>query len=121
MISCDTNILFPACDSQSPFHLKARSFLDQYSDRDDFCLCEQVLMELYCLLRNPTVCSSPMSAREAVAVIECFRSNPRWRIVDIVQGRGIMEKVWKAASARNYPYRRIFDSRLAYAPYPPRC
>lgn len=71
-------------------------------------------MELYCLLRNPTVCKKPMSARRAVAVVQGFRSNPRWRVVDMVQGRGIMERVWKAASGKQYAYRRIFDSRLAY-------
>ncbi len=114
MISCDTNILFPACDAESPFHHKARSFLQEYAARDDFCLCEQVLMELYCLLRNPTVCSEPMSANDAVGVIECFRSNPRWRLVDMVQGRGIMKKVWAAASGQDYAYRRIFDTRLAF-------
>ncbi len=71
-------------------------------------------MELYCLLRNPTVCKKPMSAQRAVAVVQGFRSNPRWRVVDMVQGRGIMERVWKTASGKQYAYRRIFDSRLAY-------
>ncbi len=114
MISCDTNILFPACDAESSHHEKARAFLEEYAESDDFCLCEQVLMELYCLLRNPAVCSKPLPARDAVGVVRCFRSNLHWRIVDVVPGRGIMEQVWEEAAEKAFAYRRIFDSRLAH-------
>ncbi len=113
MISCDTNILFPACDSTSPNHENAHAFLVEYSECENFCLCEQVLMELYCLLRNPVVCKRPLSPREAVSVIQGFRSNPKWSIVDVVNGSNIMKQVWKHATRRNFAYRRIFDVRLA--------
>lgn len=113
MISCDTNILFPACNSDSPLHTKARTFLESLAERDDFCLCEQVLMELYCLLRNPAVSSSPLTSKAAVGVIRNLRSNPHWRIVDLVPGVGLMERVWTAADESAVAHRRIFDARLA--------
>lgn len=113
MISCDTNILFPAFDKDSPFHKQARGFLESFGARADFCLCEQVLMELYCLLRNPVVCRVPLSAERAASIIQGLRSNPRWRIVDIVPGHGIMDQVWSHAAGRSFAYRKLFDARLA--------
>jgi len=114
LISCDTNILFPACDSSSEHFEKARSFVASYRSRDDFCLCEQVLMELYCLLRNPTVCRNPLTGPDAAGIIAGFRSNPRWSVVDVVIGGMIMEQVWERASAPAFPYGRIFDLRLGF-------
>ncbi len=113
MISCDTNILFPACDASSPDHQKARGFLGDHVNRTDFCLCEQVLMELYSLLRNPAVCAQPLSAVEAVETVQAFRGNPKWRIVDVVFDPSIMKTVWKWAAMPKCAYRRIFDFRLA--------
>lgn len=113
MISCDTNILFPACDLTSPYYEKAHAFLLEYSECDNFCLCEQVLMELYCLLRNPVVCKRPLSSHDAVSVIQGLRSNPKWSIVDIVIGSNIMKQVWEHAASRSFAYRRVFDVRLA--------
>lgn len=113
MTSCDTNILFPAFDRDSAFHDRARDFLEAFGERTDFCLCEQVLMELYCLLRNPTVCKPALGAETAVAIITGLRSNPAWRIVDIVPGHGTMEEVWERAAEPAFAYRRLFDARLA--------
>ncbi|NQU39778.1 MAG: PIN domain-containing protein [Lentisphaerae bacterium] len=113
MISCDTNILFPACDLSSPLHEPAKAFITGHRLDDGFCLCEQVFLELYCLLRNPTVCRKPLSGAEAVSMIEAFRSNPAWRIVDVVQDSRIMKEVWGHARSDPFAYRRIFDARLA--------
>lgn len=113
MRSCDTNVLFPACDRDSPLQARARRFLEDNGPRDDFVLSEQVLMELYCLLRNPAVCRTPLGAAEAVGVVHRLRSNPRWRIVDAGAGRSIMDAVWARAAERGFACRRIFDIRLA--------
>lgn len=113
MISCDTNILFPACDKSAGGHERAREFLAAYLQRDDFCICEQVLLELYCLLRNPAVCKRPLTGSAAVAMIRALRSNPKWHIVDVVMDSDIMEAVWSQGAAENFAYRRIFDIRLA--------
>lgn len=113
MISCDTNILFHACDAASTLHDRARQFLTTQKRNQQFLLCEQVLMELYCLLRNPAVCKHPLSAADAVAVIQTYRSNPAWRVVDAVQDGRMMEKVWTWAAEADCAYRKIFDLRLA--------
>lgn len=113
MISCDTNILFAACDADATNHTKARTFIEEHSSNKSFCICEQVLMELYCLLRNPIVCSQPLAAADATEVIQVFRTNPFWRIVDLVPGHGIMDSVWQTAARSDFAYRRIFDTRLA--------
>ena len=113
MTSCDTNLLFPACDSDSPFHEQARDFLAEHAHNDRFCICEQALLELYCLLRNPAVSTPPLDAATATAVIQRFRHNPFWSIVDVVPGAGIMDRVWRRAAATDFAYRRVFDLRMA--------
>jgi len=111
--SCDTNILFAACDADSPWHGPARAFLLRQARQSDFCLCEQVLLELYCLLRHPAVSRPPLSAGAATGIVRQFRANPQWRIADVVPGQGIMERVWQAAEQEGLPFRRVFDLRLA--------
>lgn len=113
MTSCDTNILYAACNGEAGGHTAARHYLTDQAISASFVLCEQVLMELYCLLRNPVVSKRPLAAPEAVAVIQRFRSNPQWRIVDVPSERACMERVWKAACSHAFAYRRIFDLRLA--------
>jgi len=113
MTSCDTNILFSACDASAEGHAAARNFLREHGRDAEFCICEQVLMELYCLLRNPAVCTRPASPAEAVEVIRRMRSNVFWSVVDVVSGHGIMERVWRAASGGSFARRRIFDVRLS--------
>lgn len=74
-------------------------------------ICEQVLMELYNLLRNPTVMSGePLDAASAVEMIERFRLHPRWRIVE---NASVMQDVWRYARGPHFPRRRIFDARIA--------
>jgi toxin-antitoxin system PIN domain toxin len=113
MISCDTNILYAACNQDAVNHAAARHFLAEYAGVADFVLCEQVLMELYVLLRNSTVSKSPLSAPAAVALIQRFRENPFWRIVDVPLDRACMQRVWQTASDKGFAFRRIFDMRLA--------
>jgi toxin-antitoxin system PIN domain toxin len=112
--SCDTNILFAACDADSPHHAAARTFLASHAGDSEFCLCEQVLLELYCLLRNPAVSRPPLSALQAVSCIRQLRANPHWRIVDVVPGQGGMDDVWRLAEQDAMPFRRVFDLRLAF-------
>jgi len=115
VISCDTNILYAACDAASKEHAAARQWLSGQVQNPEFVLCEQVLMELYCLLRNPAVAKPPLPAAEAARVVSILRTNPVWRIVDVPAGsRELMNQVWAAASERSFAYRRIFDLRLAF-------
>ena len=50
--------------------------------RDDVALCELVLVELYILLRNPTVIAEPLSSEEAANASGTYRHHPRWRLLD---------------------------------------
>ncbi len=52
---------------------------------------------------------SPLMA----GIIQKFRRNPAWRMVDAVQDGRMMEQVWKWAAAPTCAYRKIFDLRLA--------
>lgn len=113
MISCDTNVLYAACNRDAGCHQAARAFLYEHINSASFVLCEQILLELYCLLRNPSANKRPLSARDAADVIQRFRSNPRWRIVDVPSDRTRMDKVWKVASSDSFAFRRVFDIRLA--------
>ena len=113
MVSCDTNILYPACSARSPFHQAARDFFSEHARDDRFCVCEQALLELYCLLRNPVVSTPPLEPSVAVATVQRFRQNPFWSVVDVVPGEGIMERVWQRAAADGFAFRRVFDVRLA--------
>jgi predicted nucleic acid-binding protein len=114
MTSCDTNILFAALNRGSTEHLLARQFLLEHADSSRFVLCEQVLMECYCLLRNPAVTKQPLTAVAAADIVGRLRSNPHWRIVDVPPTRDCMENVWQGAGQDHFPYRRIFDLRLAF-------
>jgi len=112
MTSCDTNILFYSLNKDCPEYGKSRIFLESQSENENFCICELVLVELYVLLRNPKMNRHPASAQQAVAVIQQFRSNPSWRVIDYPGG--LMNDIWNYAGHRNSAYRSIFDARLAF-------
>jgi toxin-antitoxin system PIN domain toxin len=113
MTSCDTNVLFAALDSESVHHAAARAFLQRMDNNDQFGLCELVLVELYGLLRNPTVVKQPLTAPEAGQAIQRFLSHPRWLVFDYPGPQaGIMEQLWNLAAHPSFPYRRIYDARL---------
>ncbi len=114
MISCDTNILFAALDSESAYHAKGVAFLEGHCDSERFGLCELVLVELYGLLRNPTVSRHPLIAGEAAGVIGRFRSHPRWLVLDYPGAQSdVMKRLWELVARSDFPYRRIYDARLA--------
>lgn len=113
MVSFDTNVAKEFFDVRSPFHATAVQFFDGISNDPSVVIAEQMLVELYGLLRNPNVYLKPMPATAAVVVIERFRANPSWRIVDVPDRRSFMDAVWKRVSQPQFAYRRIYDIRLA--------
>ena len=113
MTSCDTNVLYMAVNADTPGYAAAAAFVEEHRTNQRFLLCEQVLAELYTLLRNPTVTPKPLDAAEAVSVIQQFRASPAWRIVDVPGEARIMDGVWRTAATSGMAYRRIFDLRLA--------
>ena len=113
MTSCDTNVLFQALNADATGHEAALSFLTNHRSNQRFVLCEQVLAELYCLLRNPAASRRALDATMATGVIQQLRSNPAWRLVDVPGDARIMDAVWAAAAQPGMAFRRIFDLRLA--------
>lgn len=111
MISVDTNLLVYAQDSRSPQHVGARSFLLDHAGDRDFALSEFVLVELYCVLRSPAVLTNPLDSVRAVEIVERYRGNPLWNIIDYPVP--VMSSVWEKAAAPRFARRRIFDVRLA--------
>jgi len=113
-MSCDTNVLFAVLDSASVHHASAVAFLQGLGDSEQFGVCELVLVELYGLLRNPTVSKRPLDGAEAGQIIHRFRSHPRWLVLDYPGPQtDLMSRLWKLAANPNFPYRRIYDARLA--------
>ena len=113
--SCDTNILLHALNSNSPYHDLASRFVASHAHDENFRICELVLIELYVLLRNPAVLTSPLSAGKAVEVCNRLRTHPVWGVVDYPGPMAkIMERVWTSASDEAFARRRIFDARLAH-------
>jgi toxin-antitoxin system PIN domain toxin len=111
VVAIDTNILFYAANADCPEHDAARGFLESRRRSADTVISELVLVELYCLLRNPTLCARPMDAPSAAASVGAYRRHPRWRLVD--HHPDSMDRVWAAAGAVGFPRGRIFDVRLA--------
>lgn len=111
MTSVDTNILLYALNRDAPEHGAARAFLEARNDDDSFVLSELVLVELYVLLRNPSVVTHPLGAKEAAGVVDGFRTHPRWQLVD--HAPEVMDDVWKLAARPGFSRTRIFDARLA--------
>ena len=114
MMSCDTNVLFAALDSDSLHHAAAIAYLNGMRESEQFGLCELVFVELYGLLRNPTVSKHPLDGAEAVRVIQQFRSQPCWMILDYAGAESnIMNRLWELVAKADFPYRKVYDARLA--------
>ena len=60
--------------------LKVAALIDQR--REEFVLCELILVELYMQLRNPSIFAKPYSARESASYCLALKQNPAWRCVD---------------------------------------
>ena len=114
MISIDTNILLPAVERTNVAHRAAAAFLMSLNIRDDVAISEFVLVELYCLLRNPAVLGKPLSASAAVDVCEAFRHHPRWQLLGFpAESRAFHDTFWPRIRDKTFASRTAFDWRLA--------
>lgn len=111
MLSFDTNIAVYAANSGSPFHDRARDFLQSLATRKDIAVCELVLVELYLKLRNEKIFSRPLTATQAAAVCQAYRKNQAWTLIESAP---VMGNVWELAAQNNCAFRRIIDLRLAH-------
>ena len=115
MISIDTNLLFHACNADSPDHEAALQFVTENSSNRQCVISELVLVELYRLLRNPVVLTRPLPAPDAASVIQSFRHHPNWAITGFppLSSKSIHDRLWAVAALPGFAYRRIYDARLA--------
>ncbi|MGC3991865.1 MAG: PIN domain-containing protein [Chthoniobacteraceae bacterium] len=112
MISIDTNVLFAALVTSNAQHEHAVSFLDTLAD-EEVAISELVLLELYNLLRNPTVLTKPLTASAAVDVCEAFRQHPRWQLLGFPPDSRIFhEAFWPRLREKNFARRRSYNWRL---------
>ncbi|MEY2906434.1 MAG: hypothetical protein RLZZ408_905, partial [Verrucomicrobiota bacterium] len=113
MLSADTNIFIHAADPDSPLHVKARNFFKALErSKEEFVLCELVLVELYMLLRNPTVFERPYTASESAGYCLALKQNPSWRCIDY--DPEVSKNLWAYAAESKAGYRLIIDARLAF-------
>ena len=114
MLSIDANLLLYCFSEGSPQHSDAREFIEGASGREDVALSEFVLTEFYLLLRNPAVLAEPLSAPEAVAVVQSYRGHPRWKVLGFPPvSREIHAELWRHAATPGVARRRIYDMRTA--------
>ena len=114
MLSIDANILLYAYSEAAPEHERSFAFITAQSADENVALSEFVLTEFYLLLRNPAVLKKPLSAPDAVKVIQSYRQQPRWRVLGFPPtSREIHTDLWQQAATPGIARRRIFDTRTA--------
>ena len=114
MLSIDANILLYAYSEAAPEHGAAHAFISSMSAEESVALSEFVLTEFYLLLRNPAVLKKPLSAPDAVQVIQSYRQHPRWKILGFPPtSREVHADLWQQASKAGIARRRIYDTRTA--------
>ena len=114
MLSIDTNILLHGFNQDSPQHGAAIRWLESVAKEENIGISEFILAEFYGLLRNPAVLKYPLSAQEAVEVVQIYRSHPRWRLIGFpTESRSLHDTLWQKARARDFAFRRLYDARTA--------
>lgn len=74
MKSGDTNLLLYAMNQGCAEHAQAKAWLETaLGEPREWIFADQVLFELYRLLRHPKVMAKPLTAKAAVAQIQWFR------------------------------------------------
>lgn len=114
MLSIDTNILLHAFNEDSPSHQAAYAWISSIQKDEDVAISEFILAEFYGLLRNSAVLKHPLTAEEAVEVIQTYRNHPRWRLIGFpTESRPLHDTLWKKATAKTFAFRRLYDTRSA--------
>ncbi len=114
MISIDSNILFPAIETENPNHQAAAGFLKVLHLRSDVALSEFMLIEVYQLLRNPATMRQALSPSEAESVCQTYRRHPRWRLIGFPSDtHAFHDALWPRLAERQFARRRAYDWRMA--------
>lgn len=73
--SLDVNLLLYASDASSPFHVKAKSFLQSCMSRPDVLyLCWLTIMSYLRIATHPSIFDEPLTSEEAIANVETLLS-----------------------------------------------
>ncbi len=114
MISVDTNLLMYAYNQASPHHQAAYAWISSLIHEEKVAISELVLAEFYGLLRNPAVLRVPLSAEEAVGIIQTYRNHPRWRLIGFpLESRQLHDTLWQLSRREDFAFRRLYDARSA--------
>ena len=112
--SIDANLLLYSFSEASPFHDRAKSFLEELTPRTDVGISELVLVEFYTLIRNPAVLVRPLKPSAATDVIQSYRRHPNWMLLGFDHDSvGLHEELWALARETGFARRRVYDARLA--------
>ncbi len=112
MKSFDTNILIYAINEAAPEHEQAKRFVtDIVANPDDWILAEQVLIEVYCVLRNPAVFRKPLSSEQAWDIIDFYRANAGLQIC--CYELAYWAELGPILRSPGFPAKRTFDAMLA--------
>jgi predicted nucleic acid-binding protein len=112
MNSVDTNILMYATNEAAPEKESAQKLVrEMLHQPDHWILAEQVLIELYGLLRNSAVLEKPLTADRAWNIVSFYRERARLQVccyeLDYWPALGSILK------SRRFPVRKTFDAVLA--------
>ena len=114
MLSIDANILLYAINTASPWSASAHQWLISIQRDENVAISEFILAEFYGLLRNPAVLKHPLTAEEAVDVVQAYRTHPRWRLIGCpAESRTLHDTLWQKARVQSFAFRKIYDTRSA--------
>lgn len=112
MNSIDTNLLFYAANRDCNEYALCREFVNRaLREGESWIVADQVLFELYRLLRNPAVLEKPLTGEQAAGAISWYREKSRWlRCAWEPSMMADLESLW---SRNDFPATRSFDAILA--------
>lgn len=109
MILVDSNIFIYAYDSNSPFHKKAKTFLEEKSlTPGEVCLTPQIMLEFFGIVTQKV--RKPLSAGAAIAIIDEITANKN--ILCVLPRETSFLTALKLAERHNIVGRDIFDLQL---------
>ncbi len=112
MKSLDTNILLYALNADCEEHDRARLLIDTaLGEPDRWIVADQVYFELYRLLRNTAVLTTPLSAADAARTIDWYRTRSGW--LHCAYDSGLMPRVAGTWESESFAARTTFDLVLA--------
>jgi hypothetical protein len=85
--SIDANVMVYASAAQSPFHRRAREFLQVCrSGPEVLCLCWPTVMGYLRLVTNPAILSNPLPPQRAMDNVEALLRLPHTRVITEQEG-----------------------------------